>query len=151
MTDQYAFWKNELSTLSSLISEVIMKINSKNQNAPDFPICITGIPSYERNYAVELVVKEKGFDYCLISCSSRSTTRSLLFDLCVHLSVLLFKNHVFMTQRFLNVSYTFKSTGELLLDVQDYADKYAEQHNHEKNFYCIFDNVHNFFFLISLV
>ena len=62
---------------------VILQISS------DFPICITGIPSYERIYAVELVLKEKNIDYFIHSCTSRSTIRSILYSICLHMAVLI--------------------------------------------------------------
>lgn len=37
--------------------------------------------------------------------------------------------------------YTFKSTGELLLDIQEYSKTYFEQNNQQKSFYCVIDNV----------
>ena len=66
---------------------VILQISS------DFPICITGIPSYERIYAVELVLKERNIDYFIHSCTSRSTIRSILYSVCLHIAVLIFLIH----------------------------------------------------------
>ena len=62
---------------------VILQISS------DFPICITGIPSYERIYAVELVLKERNIDYFIHSCTSRSTIRSILYSICLYMAVLI--------------------------------------------------------------
>ena len=50
---------------------------------------MTGIPSIERRCAIEGVLKAKEVDYYLLSCSSHSTLRSILFELCRYLTVII--------------------------------------------------------------
>lgn len=48
---------------------------------------MTGVPSFERKCAIEEILKAKELDYCLYSCSSRSSLRTILFDVCKCLMV----------------------------------------------------------------
>ena len=48
---------------------------------------MTGVPSFERRYAVESILKKKGIEYTLLNASAQSTLRSVLFDISTSLAV----------------------------------------------------------------
>ena len=48
---------------------------------------MTGVPSFERHYAVESILKKKNIDYALLNGSAQSTLRSVLFDISASFAV----------------------------------------------------------------
>lgn len=48
---------------------------------------MTGVPSFERRYAVEHVLRKKNIAYSLLTSSAQSTLRSVLFDISKSLAV----------------------------------------------------------------